>query len=171
MSSHFTHRRTLDFVNRSSSFVCKGCDLEGSGDRYECAEFCDWDLHQTCKTCPYELSTHTHPDHKLSLYWAKGYTNEHQVKGRLYYSCETCSSSGTGFFLHPTCSTYPSRIKHALDNDHYLTCRLICPDWHYRCDRMSLLNHSKSPNGSANILPYVGDINKTLQDDTLKIHS
>ncbi|KAI3875600.1 hypothetical protein MKX03_001551 [Papaver bracteatum] len=167
MPSHFTHRHYLDFVNRSSSFACNACGLEGSGDRYERDEFCDWYLHKTCKNCPARLTTHTHPDHQLTLKWAKGYTNEHEVKGlcgvcdmyitsRLYYSCETCSRSGTGFFLHPTCSIYPSRIDHPLDKVHYLTwqfapgawcdgCGQVCPDWHYRCALCDIDVHVECP--------------------------
>ncbi|KAI3908038.1 hypothetical protein MKW98_003683 [Papaver atlanticum] len=162
---HFTHRHTLKLVSKSKGrFVCKACGLPGMGLRYRCNKFCDWDIHETCAAATEVLSTHIHREHQLNLIWTKGNPDEHEVKrgrcgvcdeyvsGRLFYSCPFCPRKVEGFFLHPTCSTYPSRVDHPIDKHHHLTwqsgpqtwctiCRKRCPIWHYRCEPCSVDVH------------------------------
>ncbi|KAI3933214.1 hypothetical protein MKW92_007272 [Papaver armeniacum] len=162
--NHFTHRHTLKLVSKSKRFICKACGLTGTGLRYRCNKLCDWNIHETCAASPEVLSTHIHRNHQLNLVWTKGHPNEHEVKrgrcgvceeyisGRLFYSCPFCATKATGYFLHPTCSVFPSRIIHPLDKDHPLIwqsgpqtwctiCRKRCPIWHYRCEPCSVDVH------------------------------
>ncbi|KAI3889512.1 hypothetical protein MKX03_023626 [Papaver bracteatum] len=123
---HFTHRHTLKLKSKGR-FVCKACGLPGTGLRYRCNKFCNWDIHETCVAAPEVLSTHIHLEHQLNLIWTKGNPDEHEVNrghcgvcykyvsGRLFYSCPFCPRKVEGFFLHPTCSTYPSRVDHPID--------------------------------------------------------
>ncbi|MCL7051031.1 hypothetical protein MKW94_008828 [Papaver nudicaule] len=161
---HFTHRHTLKLVSTCKEFVCKACGLPGMGLRYRCNKFCNWDIHEACATSPDVLSTHIHPDHQLNLICTMGNRYENEVKrgrcgvceeyisGRLFYSCPFCAREASGYFLHPTCSTLPSRVNHPVDKHHPLTwqsgpmtwctiCRKPCPIWHYRCQPCSVDVH------------------------------
>ncbi|KAI3996719.1 hypothetical protein MKX01_041019 [Papaver californicum] len=160
---HFTHQHTLKLVSKSKEFVCEACGLPGMGLRYRCNKLCGWNIHEICATSPEVLSTHIHPEHQLNLIWTKGNPDEHEVKrgrcgvcseyvnGRLLYSCSFCLRKGVGFFLHPACSPFPSRVTHPVDKNHPLTrqsgpktwctiCRKRCPIWHYRCEPCSVVH-------------------------------
>ncbi|MCL7043015.1 hypothetical protein MKW94_014243 [Papaver nudicaule] len=173
---HFTHRHTLKLVSTSKEFHCKACGLPGMGLRYRCNKLCNWDIHETCATSPDVLSTHIHPDHQLNLICTMGNPYENEVErgrcgvcseyisGRLFYACPFCPRQAS-YFLHPTCSTFPSRINHPLDRHHSLVwqsgpntwcsiCRKLCPKWHYRCEPCSIDVHfecvSHEGNGGGN---------------------
>ncbi|KAI3908037.1 hypothetical protein MKW98_003682 [Papaver atlanticum] len=141
--SHHFHQHILKLVSKPKGFVCKACGLPGMGLKYGCKEWCDWDIRVTCATCPEILSTHIHPGHRLNCIEI---TDKNKEKGR------QCGVSVMSYFLHPTCSTYSSLIKHPLDNHHSLVwksgprtwcsiCRTLCPNWHYGCEPCSIDVH------------------------------
>ncbi|KAM0049906.1 putative Zinc finger, ZZ-type superfamily [Helianthus debilis subsp. tardiflorus] len=100
--SHFLHpAHKLNYTTNTSSYVCDGCQVVGTGSRFTCTT-CSFDLHDYCAKCPTRLTSSTSHQHPMSLVVHKSIPNLtescrmclYPIKG-LAYQCKL-SSTGTG---------------------------------------------------------------------------
>ena len=155
---HFTHpQHDLAKISTNKEYLCGGCRTPGgAGIRFRCHQYCDFNLHEYCGSCPSALSSFMHPQHQLSLVVRTQGTRQNErvcdlcrdpVEG-LFYRCKTCD-----FDIHPLCTQLPQHVRHALHPAHQLrlhpssayawcpVCRSVCNSWRYRCEACSFDIH------------------------------
>ncbi|KNA20402.1 hypothetical protein SOVF_053020 [Spinacia oleracea] len=138
-------KHPLKEVYKYAAFVCKSCNCEGEGSRYQC-EKCNVNIHPTCGTCPDTISSFAHPQHVLQLMekpklpFHKCHLCQNHIKG-VVYRCKEC-----GFFVHPVCSQLPEYLpNHTIHPPHTLKLQLMvsrkcdvcdksCKRWRYVCE-------------------------------------
>ncbi|CAH8265098.1 unnamed protein product [Arabidopsis lyrata] len=139
-------------------FICNGCNTEGYGKTYCCAN-CDYHLHEYCATCPTTLLSFMHPQHELGLVFEgpERLCNicDESVEG-LYYRCIACD-----FDVHPLCTRLPQHVRHVPHPAHPLelshseanstcmVCRGAIQSWRYKCGPCGLDVHMECVNSSA----------------------
>ncbi|OMO71032.1 C1-like protein [Corchorus olitorius] len=149
---HSTHVHPLTQFNSDREFLCNGCRTLGDGKSYRC-QFCNFNLHERCATCPLELSCFMH-EHRLKLVSKSEALNlMDQVMKKL---CDLCGDPVEGLFyecnqlcgfnVHPLCTQLPAYVNHVKDKAHRLRlqrcltedsctiCRNECSPWRYRCE-------------------------------------
>ncbi|KAJ7961372.1 Cysteine/Histidine-rich C1 domain family protein [Quillaja saponaria] len=145
---HFTHpTHPLSFLSQNTEFLCDGCKILGTGNRYRC-NTCDYDLHEFCATCPSSFSCFLHPKHQLNLVMRKS-----QGARQIERLCDVCGTHVNGLFyrckfcefdVHPLCTQLPEHMRHAYHPNHLLklqpvssgwcvVCKSDCESWAYSC--------------------------------------
>ncbi|GLU14033.1 hypothetical protein SLE2022_306260 [Rubroshorea leprosula] len=122
---HFSHSHPLIFCQEKQgdqNLPCDGCSEIICGPAYSCRA-CNFNLHQSCASLPFEISHLFHRQHPLFLsYWPKSWKcsqcNEDSTPGFKYH-CYRCS-----YTLDLKCACI-NAISHFLHQEHPLILKVL----------------------------------------------